>query len=66
MDAAEVDRKVMRAIAFRGRACKIDDIQPYWGLEKEDVEASLARLAADGKLTRRVRARAAEWDVRNG
>lgn len=55
MDAAEVDRKVLRAIAFKGRGCTLDEIKGSWGLDNEDVAASLTRLQTRSLLTKSTR-----------
>lgn len=59
MDTAEVDRKVMRAIAFKGRGCTISEIQGSWGLDKEDVATSLTRLSSRSLIGQR----AGKWET---
>lgn len=46
MPDARVDRMVLRALAFKGRACDLAEIKGSWGLDEQDVDASLARLSA--------------------
>ena len=63
MDAARVDRLVLRAIAFRGRACTETELQKSLGLDGEDVAASLTRLQQANLLTKSTRGQTT-WDTK--